>query len=114
MKKEHAIIVKNMINGSKRDFILVQREERLEEILEKIKKSGEGKKYDSLIGLSSGTDSSYAAYLAKKFGLRPLAIHLDNGWNSELAAKNIENIIRKLNLDLYTYVINWEELNLGL
>jgi len=54
-------------------------------------------------------DSSYVAYLVKKLGLRPLAVHLDNGWNSELATKNIENIITRLGIDLYTLVVNWEE-----
>ena len=74
-----------------------------------IKKKGAGKKYDCLIGLSGGVDSTYVAYLVKKLGLRPLAVHLDNGWNSELGVKNIENIIRKLNIDLYTLVVNWQE-----
>lgn len=74
-----------------------------------IKKDGQHKKYDCIVGLSGGVDSSYLAYLAKKEGLRPLIVHFDNGWNSELAVKNIENIISILGFDLYTYVINWEE-----
>ena len=56
------------------------------------KKHGEGKQYDCIIGVSGGVDSTYTAWLVKQFGLRPLAVHLDNGWNSELAVKNIENI----------------------
>lgn len=74
-----------------------------------IKEAGKGKQYDCILGLSGGVDSSYLAYLAKKEGLRPLVVHFDNGWNSELAVKNIENIVSILGFDLYTYVINWEE-----
>src|SRR5688500_3738979 len=83
--------------------------EKLRGILAEIKTNGKGKKYDCLIGLSGGVDSTYVAWLVKQCGLRPLAVHLDNGWNSELAVKNIENIVRKLDIDLYTLVINWEE-----
>lgn len=74
-----------------------------------IKNYGNDKKYDCLIGISGGVDSSYVAYLAHKAGLRALCVHFDNGWNSELAVANIENIVSKLGFDLYTYVINWEE-----
>lgn len=74
-----------------------------------IKESGKNKPYDCILGLSGGVDSSYLAYLAKKEGLKPLIVHFDNGWNSELAVKNIENIVSILGFDLYTYVINWEE-----
>lgn len=84
-------------------------EEKLEALIMNIKKSGQGKPYDCLIGLSGGVDSTYVAWLVKKHGLRPLAVHLDNGWNSELAVKNIENIIKKLDIDLFTLVINWQE-----
>jgi N-acetyl sugar amidotransferase len=82
---------------------------RLNLIIEAIKKRGKGKEYDCIIGLSGGVDSSYVAYKVKEFGLRPLAIHLDNGWDSELAVKNIEQIIKILNIELYTHVIDWEE-----
>jgi N-acetyl sugar amidotransferase len=82
---------------------------QLESLVNSIKKNGEGKPYDCLIGLSGGVDSSYVAYIVKQYGLRPLAVHLDNGWNAELAVKNIEQIINKLNIDLYTLVINWQE-----
>jgi N-acetyl sugar amidotransferase len=79
--------------------------------LAKIKKEAEGKEYDCIIGLSGGVDSSYVAYLAKEqFNLRPLIVHVDTGWNSELAVKNIENIVKKLDIDLYTHVIDWEEM----
>lgn len=74
-----------------------------------IKADGKDKPYDCILGLSGGVDSSYLAYLAKKEELRPLIVHFDNGWNSELAVKNIENIVSILGFDLYTYVINWEE-----
>ena len=85
------------------------RDLELEKIVNKIKTKGRNKKYDCVIGLSGGVDSSYLAYKVKKMGLRPLAVHLDNGWNSELAVKNIETIVTKLEIDLYTHVIDWEE-----
>lgn len=86
------------------------KKKRLDEIVNKIKSEGKNKKYDCVIGLSGGVDSSYLAYIVvKELGLKPLAIHVDNGWNSELAVMNIENIVNKLGIDLYTYVINWEE-----
>ncbi len=75
----------------------------------KIRQAGEGKEYDSVVGLSGGVDSSYAAHLAHGLGLRPLAIHFDNGWDSELAVGNIERIVQACGLDLFTYVIDWTE-----
>lgn len=84
-------------------------QEKFEELISKIKQSGKGKSYDCIIGVSGGADSAYALYIAKINGLRPLAVHMDNGWNSELAVNNIENLVRKLNIDLYTHVINWQE-----
>lgn len=81
----------------------------LEKIADQIRTAGKGKQYDSIMGLSGGVDSTYVAYLAKQLGLRPLAVHFDNGWNSELAVQNIENIVSRLGLDLHTYVVNWEE-----
>jgi N-acetyl sugar amidotransferase len=74
-----------------------------------MKAAGKGKAYDCILGVSGGTDSSYMAYWAKQQGLRPLVAHFDNGWNSELAAKNIENICTKLGFELQTIVINWPE-----
>ncbi len=82
---------------------------KLNEIIGKIKRDGEGKEYDCLLGISGGVDSSYVAYLAKQFGLRPLTIHFDNGWDSELAVSNISKLMQILNFDLQTYVIDWEE-----
>ena len=80
-------------------------------LINKIKKSGEGKDYDCVIGLSGGLDSSFVTYVAKeKFGLRPLIFHCDTGWNSDLGISNIEKIIEGLDLDLVTEVVNWEEM----
>lgn len=84
-------------------------EEFLQQIIGKIKKEGRGQKYDCILGISGGVDSTYLAYQAKKFGLKPLAVHFDNGWNSELAVKNIENIVNRLNLPLHTLVVDWDE-----
>lgn len=80
-----------------------------DEFIRQVKASGKGKDYDCIIGVSGGVDSSYALYLAVKHGLRPLAVHLDNGWNSELATHNISNLIEILGVDLYTHVIDWKE-----
>ena len=84
-------------------------QQKLEALAGDIKAAGKNKPYDCIIGLSGGVDSTYVAYIAKQLGLRPLAVHFDNGWNSELSVMNIENIVSKLGLDLFTYVINWEE-----
>lgn len=79
--------------------------------VEKIKADGKGKDFDCILGISGGVDSSYMLHLAvKEFGLRPLVFHVDGGWNSELAVHNINVMIDKLGLDLYTEVINWEEM----
>jgi N-acetyl sugar amidotransferase len=86
-----------------------QNPKKLEAILEKIRKYGINREYDCLIGVSGGVDSTYVAYLTKKWGLKPLAVHLDNGWNSELSIKNIENTLKILGIDLYTHVLDWEE-----
>lgn len=82
---------------------------KLNEIVSKIKEAGKGKKYDCITGVSGGVDSTYLALQAKKLGLNPLIVHFDNGWNSELAVKNIENIISRLGFDLYTLVVDWNE-----
>ena len=85
------------------------KKQRLEQFVEKVKKAGKGKKYDCIVGVSGGVDSSWTLVEAKRLGLRPLAVHMDNGWNSELAQNNIANLLRGLGLDLYTHVIDWEE-----
>jgi N-acetyl sugar amidotransferase len=82
---------------------------RLNELVNKIKKEGKGKKYDCIVGVSGGRDSTYTLYNAVKLGLRPLAIHFDNGWNSEIAVQNIKNACEILNVDLHTHVADWEE-----
>lgn len=85
-------------------------QEKLDLLIKEIKKKGKNKKYDVLIGLSGGVDSSYVAYLLKKkYNLRALAVHLDNGWNTELSVANVEQIVKRLNIDLITNVLDWEE-----
>jgi len=83
---------------------------KLNIMLSDIKAEGKGKPYDCIIGLSGGVDSSYLAVKLKEWGLRPLAVHVDAGWNSELAVKNIEEICRRLKIDLVTHVVDWEEM----
>lgn len=82
----------------------------LEQMIRKVKSFGKGKKYDCIIGLSGGVDSSYLAVKVAEWGLRPLVVHVDAGWNSELAVMNIEQICRRLGFDLVTHVVNWEEM----
>ncbi|MFL0247331.1 N-acetyl sugar amidotransferase [Candidatus Clostridium stratigraminis] len=84
---------------------------QLNKILDKIKADGKGKPYDCIIGLSGGVDSSYLIYVAKeKWGLRPLAFSADIGWNLNVANQNIERLVKSLKVDLYTEVINWEQM----
>lgn len=86
-------------------------ESDLAALVEKIKVTGSGKEFDCIIGMSGGIDSSYLTYVAKeRFGLRPLVFHVDAGWNSQEAVNNIERLVDKLGLDLYTEVIDWEEM----
>ena len=86
-------------------------EKELWTIINKIKKAGKGKEFDCLMGMSGGIDSSYLLYVVKeKFGLRPLVFHVDAGWNSQVAVNNIERLVDKLGLDLYTHVVDWEEM----
>jgi len=85
--------------------------ERLTAIIDDIRHHGRKKPYDCIIGLSGGVDSSYMLHVAvKEFGLRPLVFHVDGGWNSELAVNNIQALVDRLGLDLFTEVINWEEM----
>jgi N-acetyl sugar amidotransferase len=86
-----------------------QREQALARLVDRIKADGRGKEYDCIVGVSGGVDSTYVAYLAKSLGLRPLAVHFDNGWNSELAVGNIQKVLDRLSIELYTYVVDWEE-----
>jgi N-acetyl sugar amidotransferase len=83
--------------------------EALLRIVDRIKAHGRGKQYDCVMGVSGGVDSTYLAYIAKQLGLRPLAVHMDNGWDSELAVSNIEKVLKTLSIDLYTEVLDWGE-----
>lgn len=84
-------------------------ERQLAVLVDEIKASGRGRDYDCVVGTSGGRDSTWTMYTAKKLGLRPLAVHFDNGWNSETAVTNIRNATEKLGTDLETYVADWEE-----
>ncbi|MFN3916648.1 MAG: N-acetyl sugar amidotransferase [Flavobacteriales bacterium] len=88
---------------------LEDRVKQLDTIIAQIKESGKSKKYDCIIGCSGGIDSTFLAYKAKELGLKPLVVHYDNGWNSETSVQNIQGIIKKLGIDLYTHVNDWEE-----
>jgi hypothetical protein len=86
-----------------------QRQRRLDALLDKVRRDGRGKRYDCIVGISGGVDSSWALVKAVELGLRPLAVHMDNGWNAELAQNNIANLVRGLGVDLVTHVIDWRE-----
>lgn len=91
-------------------FVDVAGAARLDRLVDEIKRAGRGRPYDCLIGVSGGVDSSYVAYLvARRFGLRALAVHLDNGWNTELAVDNVERLVKALGIDLSTHVLDWRE-----
>ena len=87
-----------------------ERAPELEALVAQIKADGEGKPYDCIVGISGGVDSTYVALQAVKLGLRPLCVHFDSGWNSELAVDNIHNLVTELKLDLYTQVVDWREM----
>src|SRR5690349_21124980 len=82
---------------------------RLQALVEKIKKEGKNKPYDCIAGTSGGRDSTYTMLKAVELGLRPLAVHFDNGWNTEISVRNIKRACEKLNIPLYTVVADWEE-----
>ena len=84
-------------------------QEKLNLVLNNIKAKGKGQKYDCIVGISGGVDSCYIAYLCKTNGLKPLLVHMDNGWDTEISVKNIKNIARKLDLDYVSYVLDWQE-----
>lgn len=88
---------------------LAAKEVRLNYLVARVRADGRGKPYDCIVGVSGGVDSSWVLAETKRLGLRPLAVHMDNGWNSELAQSNIANLVRTLGVDLHTHVINWEE-----
>ncbi len=85
--------------------------QKLELLVENIKKAGRNKEFDCILGISGGLDSSFMLHiLVTEFGLRPLVFHVDGGWNSELAVSNIQNLVDNLGLDLFTEVIDWEDM----
>lgn len=100
--KEHDQLEKMFPLGEQSQRILEQK-------IEEIKKSSEGKEYDCVVGVSGGVDSTYTLYKTVELGLRPLAVLFDNGWNSEIAVSNIKNATEALNIDLETLVVDWEE-----
>lgn len=87
----------------------IDEKENIKNLISRVKKRKSNSKYDSIIGLSGGVDSSYVAFIAYENGLNPLCVHFDNGWNSDIAVKNIKNIINTTGFDLHTEVINWKE-----
>lgn len=86
-----------------------QRQQELQRFVAQVKRHGREKPYDCIVGVSGGVDSSIALVHTVQLGLRPLAVHMDNGWNSELAQNNIANLVRSLGVDLHTHVIDWHE-----
>ena len=78
-------------------------------IVEQVKRDGRGRPYDCIVGISGGRDTCYCLYMTKQLGLRPLAVHFDNGWDSEIAKTNLRNVLEKLDVDLHTVVADWEE-----
>jgi N-acetyl sugar amidotransferase len=99
----------NFDNAVAKLYTKEKAEVEFKKLTDKIKEEGKEKKYDCMIGVSGGVDSTYLAYIAKQVGLRALLVHCDNGWNSELAVKNIQNICDYTGFDLYTLVLDWEE-----
>lgn len=94
---------------AKHNYQGTRSDEQFKALIAEMKLAGKGKEYDCVVGLSGGIDSSYAAYICKQNGLRVLAVHMDNGWNSEEAVLNIKNIAQKLSIDYESYVLDWEE-----
>ena len=94
-----------VIDLNKKEF----NEQGFERLLKKIKKAGKNRRYDCVVGISGGVDSSYLAYLLKKNGLRILLVHMDNGWNSEESVRNIKAVADALPADYEAYVLDWEE-----
>lgn len=82
---------------------------KIKALVQKIKSRANNNNYDCVVGISGGVDSCYTAYILKKLGLKPLAVHLDNGWDSEAAVKNIKYVVSKLGIDYQSYVLDWEE-----
>lgn len=106
----HALIFDEHLADEVRAIQAGERLDALQQLVAEMKRAGEGKPYDCVIGISGGVDSSYLALQAVRLGLRPLAVHFDSGWNSEIAADNIHNLVTRLGLDLYTQVVDWREM----
>jgi N-acetyl sugar amidotransferase len=96
-------------NLSKLTYQSKSSDDQLAILVKEIKKSGHNKTYDCVLGISGGIDSCYAAYILKNLGLKVLAVHLDNGWDSEAAVQNIKQVLDKHGIDYQSYVLNWEE-----
>lgn len=90
-------------------FEKTEADQKLKALIELVKTKGEGNKYDCLVGISGGVDSCYTAYLCKQWGLKPLLLHMDNGWNSEISVQNVKNMVEKLELDYVSFVLDWKE-----
>ncbi len=93
---------------SKHKYQGKESDESLDRMIDAIKRAGKGNEYDCVIGVSGGTDSSYLAHIVLERGVRPLAVHMDNGWNSDKAVLNIKNITKKLGIEYESYVLDWE------
>lgn len=106
----HALRYDRLISDTVRRAQSGERQQELLTLVRNIKEAGKNKPYDCVIGVSGGVDSSYVVLQAVKLGLRPLAVHFDSGWNSELAVSNIESIVSSLSLDLFTDVVDWREM----
>ena len=87
-----------------------QGQKKLKKIIDRIKEQGKNNEYDCILGLSGGIDSSYLALKVNEMGLRPLVVHVDAGWNTELASNNIKVIVEHCSFDLFTHVVNWKEM----
>ncbi len=100
----------NFCNDFKKlNFNEEDKKKKLDQLIFRIRSAQKNKDYNCIVGLSGGVDSCYVLVRAVELGLKPLAVHMDNGWNSELAQNNISNLVKSLNVDLYTHVIDWEE-----
>lgn len=93
---------------AKKKYEFPDREMELQKVIAKIKEAGKDKEYDCILGISGGVDSAYLAYIAKQYGLRVLAVHVDCGWNSEIAVSNIQKLCTGLGYDLHTIVVDWK------
>lgn len=107
IKFDHNGVCNYCIEFEKKLNLQTLNKKNINTLLKKIKKNNNS--YDCVIGLSGGVDSCFTLHKAIEIGIKPLVVHMDNGWNSELAQSNIENLVKTLNVDLFTYVINWDE-----